>query len=62
MAQTESGLSVLDWSDTEISEWLDSIGFIEYSDLFNEHSIDGSTLLFMTENDLRNPPLSIKVC
>lgn len=61
MANLGTGSSVLDWTGTDINEWLESIDLLEYSELFKEHSIDGYTLLFMTENDLRNPPLSIKV-
>lgn len=62
MANLGSGVtSILDWTGSEIREWLESIDLVEYSDLFCAHSIDGSTLLFMTENDLKNPPLNIRV-
>ncbi|KAK6641488.1 hypothetical protein RUM44_013200 [Polyplax serrata] len=52
--------SVLDWTKLDIYHWLCKIGFPEYGTLFEQNSIDGSALLFLTENDLRNPPLSIE--
>lgn len=56
-----STTSILDWTKADIHDWLESIDLLQYAELFKQHSIDGSTLLFMTENDLRNPPLSVNV-
>lgn len=60
MAATSS-TSILNWTKADIQDWLESIDLLQYSELFKQHSIDGSTLLFMTENDLRNPPLNVNV-
>lgn len=53
--------SVLDWTKDDVSEWLQSIKLYKYRELFIEHSIDGPALLLMTDNDLRNYPLSLPV-
>lgn len=61
MAYSASASSVLDWTKEDVMGWLGRIGLGEYEELFQLHSIDGCALLFMTEDDLRNPPLQIQV-
>jgi len=42
--------------------WLQRKGFTDYADLFrNDHKIDGKALLALNEDDLRNPPLELKI-
>ena len=53
---------VLEWTTDEVSEWLESKGHREYINLLcNDHCIDGKSLLLLTEQDLKSPPLSIQV-
>ena len=50
------------WTTDDVARWLQQNGFGKYSDLFcKEHDIDGQVLLLLTENDLREPPLSLSV-
>ncbi|CAG0903811.1 unnamed protein product, partial [Darwinula stevensoni] len=50
------------WTKEDIREWLEEVGLAQYGDrLCDEHSIDGETLLLLKEEDLRLPPLEIKV-
>lgn len=54
--------AVNQWSPEDVGEWLKSSGFEDYIALFrNEHKIDGSCLLTLNEEDLRSPPLQLKV-
>ena len=49
------------WTYEDVRVWLDKLGFEEDSSrLAVEHRIDGSVLLMLTENDLRQPPLELK--
>lgn len=51
-----------DWSTDDVSNWLTEHGFKKYCRLLCEdHQIDGAALLALTENDLRQPPIEIKV-
>lgn len=51
-----------DWSVNDVSEWLIEKGFQQYSQLLCvEHQIDGQGLLSLTENDLKQPPIDIRV-
>ncbi|XP_067125369.1 sphingomyelin synthase-related protein 1 isoform X2 [Centruroides vittatus] len=53
---------VEDWSTAEVSVWLEEKGFHNYVELLCEqHKIDGKALLTLTENDLKQPPLGMKV-
>lgn len=59
-----SALDVKDvesWSCVDVREWLEKIGLdtdVSF-DLAINHQIDGPVLLMLTENDLRQPPLSL---
>lgn len=54
--------SVEDWSCENVASWLQEAGFENYCHLFCEtHKIDGQALLSLTEADLKQPPLDIKV-
>lgn len=56
------GKDVHRWTCEDVGFWLKGNGFDEYVDLFsNEHKIDGKALLFLNEDDLRNPPLELKI-
>lgn len=56
------GKDVHRWTCEDVGLWLKGNGFDEYVDLFsNEHKIDGKALLFLNEDDLRNPPLELKI-
>ncbi|CAJ0575798.1 unnamed protein product, partial [Mesorhabditis spiculigera] len=51
---------VLRWGAPEVHAWLVSIGFERYAQLLaDEHSIDGKTLLLLSEDDLREKPLQL---
>ena len=50
------------WSCNQVSEWLKDNGFQKYCTLLcDEHQIDGQSLLSLTENDLKQPPIEIHV-
>jgi hypothetical protein len=50
------------WSCNDVSEWLNDYGFQKYSKLLCvDHQIDGQGLLNLTENDLKQPPIEIRV-
>ncbi|CAD5116805.1 DgyrCDS5652 [Dimorphilus gyrociliatus] len=53
---------VVDWTCDQVSSWLQQTGFGCYTELFTvTHKIDGKALLTLTENDLRQAPLAIKI-
>ncbi|KAG1684724.1 Sphingomyelin synthase-related protein 1 [Nymphon striatum] len=53
---------VSNWGYEEVAKWLVSNDFGEYSCLLcDTHKIDGKALLLLNEEDLRQPPLNIKV-
>lgn len=53
---------VEDWSTTDVSLWLEKRGFSTYIELLCvQHKIDGKALLTITENDLKQPPLGMKI-
>ncbi|XP_071036308.1 sphingomyelin synthase-related protein 1 isoform X1 [Parasteatoda tepidariorum] len=50
------------WTVSDVSQWLEENGFSEYITLFSAtHRIDGKALLTLSENDLKSPPLSMRV-
>lgn len=52
----------IEWTTEEVSLWLKNNGFEQYIQLFrDEHKIDGKCLLTLTEEDLKSPPLLIRV-
>ena len=56
------GKDVHQWTCKDVGLWLQGNGFDDYVDLFsNEHRIDGKALLLLDEDDLRNPPLELKI-
>lgn len=60
MAGTQ--LSVRRWTTKHVAKWLKEEGFCDYVDLLcNKHRLDGTSLLTLTEYDLRSPPLELKV-
>lgn len=54
--------SVYSWTVLDVAEWLVENDFDGYVNLFTtEHGIDGRALMMLTEDDLRSPPLSLRV-
>ena len=50
------------WTCEHVGLWLQRKGFTDYADLFRyEHKIDGKALLAINQDDLRNPPLQLKI-
>ena len=50
------------WDLEKVGEWLEESDFAEYKDLFcTQHKIDGTSLLSLTELDLKGPPLNMKI-
>lgn len=50
------------WSCNEVSTWLKDRGFQNYCQLLcEEHQIDGQGLLNLTESDIKEPPIGIRV-
>lgn len=55
-------LSVRRWAPKNVAKWLTEEGFCEYVDLLcNKHRLDGTSLLALSEYDLRSPPLELQV-
>lgn len=53
---------VRSWTVKQVGRWLRDEGFGEYVELLcDQHRVDGSSLLTLSEFDLRSPPLQIKV-
>ena len=53
---------VLEWTCAEVQTWMHEQGFSRYVDIFTkQHLIDGPALLTLSENDLKSPPLQMKV-
>ena len=60
MAPSEAGVS--SWNCKQVAGWLRTEGFGEYVQLLcTQHRLDGTSLLALTEADLRGPPLSLTV-
>ncbi|KRX38976.1 Sphingomyelin synthase-related protein 1 [Trichinella murrelli] len=54
--------SVYSWDTNDVAKWLIEEGFASYVDLISKkHSIDGLALINLSEQDLRQPPLSLDV-
>lgn len=54
--------SPVKWKPSHVREWLSHCGFGQYAHLLCDiHKIDGTALLLLTEDDLKNPPLKIEV-
>lgn len=54
--------SVRRWTPKQVAKWLREEGFCDYVDLLcNKHRLDGTSLLALSEYDLRSPPLELKV-
>ena len=41
------------WSFNEVTQWLEKINMSEYSDIFTDSKIDGSMLMILEEDDLK---------
>lgn len=62
MAGNGGQLSVRHWTPKHVGRWLREEGFCDYVDLLcNKHRLDGTSLLTLSEYDLRSPPLELKV-
>ncbi|XP_071377455.1 sphingomyelin synthase-related protein 1-like [Centroberyx affinis] len=60
MAPPEESVSA--WSCKRVARWLREEGFGEYVELLcTQHRLDGTSLLALTEADLRGPPLGLSV-
>ena len=56
------GKDVTNWTCKDVRLWLKEKGFTDYTELFsNHHKVDGKALLAINEDDLRNPPLELKI-
>lgn len=54
--------SVRRWTPKHVAKWLKEEGFCDYVDLLcYKHRLDGTSLLALSEYDLRSPPLELKV-
>lgn len=54
--------NVRSWTVKQVGRWLRDEGFSDYVELLcNKHRLDGTSLLTLTEFDLRSPPLELKV-
>ncbi|MGH0134635.1 UNVERIFIED_CONTAM: hypothetical protein FKN15_029715 [Acipenser sinensis] len=54
--------SIRRWTTKHVAKWLKEEGFSDYVDLLcNRHRLDGTSILTLTEYDLRSPPLELKV-
>ena len=54
--------SVSDWDVERVRRWLEDGGFSSYTALLcDRHRLDGNCLLMLSEQDLKQPPLEIKV-
>ena len=52
----------VEWSCDEVGDWLQENGFSQYCELFcREHKIDGLALLSLVEDDLKQPPINIRI-
>ena len=52
---------VEEWNVNRVGEWLEEAGFAEYRELLcTQHKIDGISLLSLTEQDLKGPPIAMK--
>ena len=57
----KESMSVSNWCCDDVGKWLTENGFQKYVEKFkNDHEIDGQVLLSLTEQDLRDPPMSIR--
>ncbi|XP_016141041.1 sphingomyelin synthase-related protein 1-like [Sinocyclocheilus grahami] len=62
MREREMAASVRHWTPKHVGRWLREEGFCDYVDLLcNKHRLDGTSLLTLSEYDLRSPPLELKV-
>ena len=53
---------VVEWDVERVRQWLQDNGFSSYAPLLcDKHRLDGNCLLMLTEQDLKQPPLEIKV-
>lgn len=51
-----------EWSCADVADWLNEEGFGNYADvLCNQHKIDGQTLLVLSEDDLKQPPIKMSI-
>ncbi|XP_062319207.1 sphingomyelin synthase-related protein 1-like [Osmerus eperlanus] len=54
--------SVSSWSCKQVARWLREEGFTVYVELLcTQHRLDGTSLLALTEADLRGPPLGLTI-
>ena len=49
---------VNEWTTKEVSEWLSQIGFGDCIDDFRENNIEGDSLLFLSNDDLKELGIS----
>lgn len=62
MRERDMAGSVRHWTPKHVGRWLREEGFCDYVDLLcNKHRLDGTSLLTLSEYDLRSPPLELKV-
>uniref|UniRef100_A0A672N3B6 Sphingomyelin synthase-related protein 1 n=1 Tax=Sinocyclocheilus grahami TaxID=75366 RepID=A0A672N3B6_SINGR len=60
--EREMAGNVCHWTPKHVGRWLREEGFCDYVDLLcNKHRLDGTSLLTLSEYDLRSPPLELKV-
>ncbi|KAK7498511.1 hypothetical protein BaRGS_00010171 [Batillaria attramentaria] len=58
----ENNIRLSKWSCEDVARWLNEEGFGDYSEvLCSQHKIDGQTLLILTEDDLKQPPIKMSV-
>ncbi|RXG73486.1 WD repeat, SAM and U-box domain-containing protein 1 [Armadillidium vulgare] len=53
-------VNIWEWSVEDVVNWLESVGLQKYVETFQLHNIDGTTLVQLTEEDLKQE-LNIQV-
>jgi hypothetical protein len=50
----DTNLDVESWTTSDVSNWLDQIGFPQYKETFAQNCIDGSSLLLLDRDYLKD--------
>lgn len=59
---TNNSKNIYEWSVDDVACWLDENELSKHKTLLcDEHQIDGNSLISLTENDLRKPPVQMTV-
>ena len=54
--------TICEWNVDDVACWLEENGLSKHKTLLcDKHQIDGNTLISLSENDLRKPPVQMTV-